>query len=163
MGEGQYRDSNGDIRGEDGDLVKDRLNPLNPINFEDRSSPSDAEMFVVGRHGSMPSPRPNGFQSHHGVNSVWMEANYLRYKATDAPAVLMFNDPNHNATRAVFNQIQAEIANRQGVPIRNIDWSRVSSGTAWRIAEEQFQAARVPQHIVNEYFQQFNNYLDTLR
>ena len=163
LGEGQYRDINGDIRDEDGDLVKDRLNPLNPINFEDESSPSDPEMFVVGQHGSMPSPRPIGFQSHHGVNSVWMKANYLRYKAADAPAVLMLNDPNHNATRAVFSALQVEISNRQGVPIGNIDWSQVSSGTAWRIAEEQFQAARVPSSIVDEYFHQFNNYLDTLR
>ena len=163
LGEGQYRDANGDIRDEDGDLLTDRLNPLNPLNFEDKSSRSDAEMFVVGRHGSMPIPRPVGFQSHHGVNSVWMKANYLRYRATDAPAVLMFNDPNHNATRAIFSAFQVEISNRQGVPIGNIDWSQVSAGTAWRIAEEQFQAARVPPSIIDEYFRQFNSYLDTLK
>jgi RHS repeat-associated protein len=34
LGEGQYRDINGDIRDENGDLLKDPLNPLNPINFE---------------------------------------------------------------------------------------------------------------------------------
>ncbi len=163
LGEGQYLDVNGDIRNSEGNLLRDKLNPLNPINFEDESSPSDAEAFIVGRHGSMPTPRPYGFQSHHGVNSVWMKANFLGYKAPDAPAVLIPNDPSHNATRAIFNQFQAEIANRQGVGVGSIDWSQVSPGTAWKLAEEQFQAARVPQSIVNEYFRQFNSYLDKLQ
>ena len=29
-------------------------------------------VWQVGKHGSMPIPRPVGTQSHHGVNSVWM-------------------------------------------------------------------------------------------
>ena len=38
FGEGQYRDVNGDVRDADGDLLKDQLNPLNPINFEGGNS-----------------------------------------------------------------------------------------------------------------------------
>ncbi|MGO8765031.1 MAG: RHS repeat domain-containing protein [Limisphaerales bacterium] len=38
LGEGQYRDVNGDIRDQNGDLLKDQLNPLNPINFEGGNS-----------------------------------------------------------------------------------------------------------------------------
>jgi hypothetical protein len=59
----------------------------------------------------------------------------------------------------VFNTIRAEIAGRQGVAVRGIDWQAVSPGTAWRIAEEQFAAAGTPGHVVDEYFSQFNQYL----
>lgn len=75
----------------------------------------------------------------------------------------MGNNPFHNATRGVFNRFWKEIAARQGVSPRNIDWSQVSPGTAWPLAEEQMQAARVPANVQAEYFRQFNQYLDTLR
>lgn len=120
-------------------------------------------LMQVGRHGDMPTPRPDGYQSHHGVNTVWMKENTPGYVASDAPAVLMKNDPSHNATRDIFNRIRSEIAGRQGVSIRDIDWSQVSPGTAWRLAEEQFQAANVPPAVQEEYFRQFNAFLESLR
>jgi len=120
-------------------------------------------LMQVGRHGDMPTPRPDGYQSHHGVNTVWMKENTPGYIASDAPAVLMKNDPSHNATRDIFNRIRSEIAGRQGVSIRDIDWSQVSPGTAWRLAEEQFQAANVAPVVQEEYFRQFNAYLESLR
>jgi pretoxin HINT domain-containing protein/HNH/endonuclease VII toxin of polymorphic toxin system component len=70
---------------------------------------------TVGRHRDMPAPRPTGLESHHGVNSVWMEANVPGYSALDAPAVLI-SQASHNATRGVFNRWRVEIAARQGVP-----------------------------------------------
>jgi hypothetical protein len=54
----------------------------------------------------------------------------------------------------VFNRFPAEIAAQQGVSINNIDWSRVSSGQAWRVAEDQFAAAGTPGIIIDEYFSQ---------
>jgi RHS repeat-associated protein len=42
-------------------------------------------------------------------------------------------------------------------------WSKVPPGTAWRLAEEQLEAARVPQLVREEYFRTFNEYLETLR
>jgi hypothetical protein len=111
----------------------------------------------------MPSPRPSGYESHHGVNSVWSEANVPGYEAADAPAVLMRNDPFHNATRGVFNRFRSEIAARQGVSPRSIDWSQVSPGTAWRLAEDQFQAAQTPLDVQEEFFREFNQYLESLR
>jgi RHS repeat-associated protein len=120
-------------------------------------------IWMVTRHGDMPTPRPAGTQSHHGVNSVWMDANVPGYSASEAPAILMQNEPFHNATRGVFNRIRTEIAERQGVSPRNIDWSQVPPGTAWRLAEEQLQAAQVPPHIQAEYFRQLNEYLNSLR
>jgi hypothetical protein len=138
---------------------------LSPMTGEwGGSLPSEnSTVWTVGRHGDMPSPRPSGTQSHHGVNSVWMEANVPSYSAADAPAILMQNDPFHNATRGLFNRVRSEIAARQGVSPRNIDWSQVPPGTVWRLAEEQLQAAQVPVNIQAEYFLQFNQYLDSLR
>ena len=129
----------------------------------DALAADESSIWRVGRHSDMPSPRPLGTQSHHGVNSVWMRDNYANYKASDAPAVLMRNDPSHNATRVVFNKIQAEIAQRQGVAIRDIDWSKVSPVTAWKISEEQFKATGTPEPVVDQYFIQFNDYLNSLK
>ena len=75
----------------------------------------------------------------------------------------MKNNPYHNATRGVFNRVRGEIARLQGVSSRNIDWSKVSPGNAWKLAEEQLAAAKVPQAVQEEYFRAFNQYLDTLR
>jgi hypothetical protein len=86
-----------------------------------------------------------------------MEANHPRYSATEAPAVLMPR-ANHDATRGVFNRWRAEIAQRQGVRPHAVDWSRVSPGEAWRLAEEQFSATRTPPSVVDEYFRRFNQY-----
>lgn len=116
----------------------------------------------MGRHGDMPRPRPAGYQAHHGVNSVWADANVPGYNAADAPSILMKNDPFHNATRGVFNSWRSEIAARQGVPFTQIDWPAVSPGEAWRLAEDQFAAAQVPQGPVQEYFAQWNQYIDRL-
>jgi hypothetical protein len=57
---------------------------------------------------------------------------------------------------------RTEIAARQGFATRNIDWSAVSPGTAWRLAEEQFEAAQVPLGIRATYFDQLNAYLDSV-
>jgi RHS repeat-associated protein len=119
--------------------------------------------WKVGPHGDMPSPRPKGYESHHGVNSVWAKANVPGYDPSKAPAILMQNDPFHNATRGIFNQIRKEIAQRQGVSPRDIDWKKVSPGTAWRIAEEQFEAAQVPAHVRELYFKHFNDYLNAAK
>ncbi|MEO0510797.1 MAG: RHS repeat-associated core domain-containing protein [Verrucomicrobiota bacterium] len=131
------------------------------IRTADRFGDSSS-LWRVGKHGSMPSPRPANMQSHHGVNSVWMEANYTGYRASQAPAVLMRNDPNHNATRGLFNTFRKEIAQRQNVSPRNIDWAQVQPGTAWRLAEEQFEAARVPNSVRQQYFDQFNSFIEGL-
>ena len=117
------------------------------------------DIWLVDRHGNMPRPRPSGTESHHGVNSVWAEANIPGYEAVDAPAILMKQDPHHNATRGIFNRIRMEIASRQGVSPRNIDWTKVQSGTAWRIAEEQFDIAKIPVGIRKKYWKLFNEYL----
>ena len=123
---------------------------------------ADDAFTLYLKHGDVPSPRPQGFQSHHGVNSVWVENNYLGYVADDAPTILLRNAPNHNATRGLFNQLRAEFARRQGVSTRNLDWGKVSPGEAWRLSEEMLKAAQVPAALREDYFLMFNQYLNTL-
>jgi len=115
---------------------------------------------VVGRYIDMPKPRPEGFEAHHGVNSVWAKANVEGYSAGDAPSVRMRADPSHNATRGVFNSWRrSEAAGQQGKTVGGIDGGAVSSGLAWRLAEEQFLAAATSPGVVDEYFSQWNIYL----
>jgi hypothetical protein len=121
-----------------------------------KTAAADSE-HLVGPHGDMPSPRP-GMESHHGVNSVWGRANIPGYDANEAPAVLL-RQADHRATFGVFNRFRAEMASQQGVSVRNIDWTAVSQGQAWRLAEDQFSAAKVPGPVVDQYFGQWNSYL----
>ena len=83
-----------------------------------------------------------------------------RLQEASAPAVLMKNDPIHNATRGVFSRVRSEIAARQNVSPRDLDWSKISCGTAWLLAEEQFEAALIPANVRAEYLRQVNEYID---
>lgn len=91
-----------------------------------------------------------------------MEANIPGYSANDAPAILMNADPNHNATRGIFNSWRSNIAAQQGVSPLKIDWKKVSSGQAWGLAERQFQAAGVTISAQQQYWEMFNLYLESL-
>jgi hypothetical protein len=39
----------------------------------------------------------------------------------------------------------------------------VSPGEAWRLAEEQFEAAKTPLEVREEYFERFNEYRETIK
>lgn len=117
-------------------------------------------MFYVGKHDDI-KPRPLGVQSHHGVNSVWMKANYNNYgNGNNAPSVYMLNNPNHNATRGVFNKWVAEIKIKQGTT--KVDYSKVTKEEILELANRQFDAANVPKEVRKEYFKLWNEYLETL-
>jgi RHS repeat-associated protein len=119
-------------------------------------------IYQVGRYGSMPRPR-GGHEAHHGLNEVWLERNFPEFDARwlrdNAPAVLMPNAPDHNLTRGVFQRWRAEIARRQGVHPDALDWTRVTPGEIWRLAEAQFNATNTPAAIRAEYWRQFNDFL----
>ena len=133
----------------------DEAAPLNRVDV-------DAEdVWTVGRHGDMPRPR-TGYESHHGVNSVWAEANVPGYRAVDAPAILM-KTQYHNRTRSVFNTWRTGYAARTGGSARNVDWRQVSPKEIRGLAESQFDAAGVPQAIRDEYWRQWDDYLAGLR
>jgi hypothetical protein len=153
--DGEWIDQWGNIRDQAGNILRDK-------NGNETCYGGLKGFWIVGPHSRMPNPRPPGMQSHHGVNSIWMEANVPGYDALNAPAILMLNDPNHNATRRIFNKFRIIIAKRQGVGTDEIDWSAVPPGTAWALAEEQLQAAGVPPEIQAEFFRQFNQYLHSL-
>jgi hypothetical protein len=118
-------------------------------------------VFYVGKHTDI-TPRPTGVQSHHGVNTVWMDAKYSNYSMNNAPSVYMLNNPNHNATRGVFNTWRSEIATQQGVSIANVNYSLVSKDEILKLAERQFDAADVPRIVRDEYYKLWDDYLNTL-
>jgi len=99
-------------------------------------------------------------QSHHGVNSVWMESNYSNYVPDNAPSIYMLNDPNHNATRGVFNTWRAEMATIQGSS--KVDYSKITQADILKLAERQFDAANVPKALRDEYYKLWEEYLKTL-
>ncbi len=116
-------------------------------------------VFYVGKHTDI-TPRPTGVQSHHGVNSVWMKAKYSNYSANKAPSVYMLNNPNHNATRGVFNTWAKEMRIKQGVT--KIDYSKVTKDDILDLAKKQFDAADTPQLVRDEYYNLWDDYLKTL-
>jgi hypothetical protein len=116
-------------------------------------------VFYVGTHSDI-TPRPSGVQSHHGVNSVWMEGNFSNYVPDDAPSVYMLNHPNHNATRGVFNTWRADIVKLQATS--KVDYSKISKEEILKLAEKQFDAAGVPKVVREEYFKLWEEYLKTL-
>jgi hypothetical protein len=118
-------------------------------------------VFYVGKHTDI-TPRPTGVQSHHGVNSVWMNSKYSNYSPNNAPSVYMMNEPNHNATRGVFNTWRSEMASRQGVSISNINYSVVTKDEIIILAERQFNAADGPQIVRDEYYKLWDSYIKTL-
>ena len=118
-------------------------------------------VFYVGKHTDI-TPRPTGVQSHHGVNTVWMDAKYSNYSLNNAPSVYMLNNPNHNATRGIFNTWRSEIATQQGVSITNVNYSLVTKDEILRLAERQFDAADVPKVVRDEYYKLWDEYLKTL-
>ena len=54
-------------------------------------------------------------------------------------------------------------ASQPEVKVRDIDYSKVSPGEAWRLAEEQLEAAGVPLELRDQYFDAFNDYLQLLQ
>jgi hypothetical protein len=88
--------------------------------------------------------------------------NYSNYVEGNAPSVFMLNDPNHNATRGVFNSWRSEISKTQGVSVSNIDYIKITKEDILKLAEKQFDAANVPMVVRDEYYKLWEDYLKTL-
>jgi hypothetical protein len=70
-----------------GDAAKvERVRDATKARKAANSAQEADRLFGVGRHNSMPRPRPYE-QSHHGVMSAWGKKNLEGYSAADAPAV----------------------------------------------------------------------------
>jgi hypothetical protein len=91
-----------------------------------------------------------------------MDANYSNYSSNNAPSVYMFNNPNHNATRVIFNTWRSEIATKQGVSISNVNYSLVTKEEILKLSERQFDAADVPKIVRDKYYKLWDDYLKTL-
>lgn len=118
-----------------------------------------ASEFKVGRHGDMPSPRPTGTESHHGVMSAWMKKNFPKYVSNDAPAVLMSTEA-HNATRGIYNRWRAAATERMG---GTFDWGKVTETEMKALSKQMFDAAKVPEAVRKEYWSQWNSYRKSIK
>lgn len=119
----------------------------------------EVDGYLVGRHGSMPSPR-NGHESHHAIQTSWMQAKYRDYAEKDAPAILM-KTTDHHKTRAVYPKWASETAAAQGT--RRIDWDKVSEAQIRDLMNRQLDEAGVPKSVRDEYNRQFDAYRKTLK
>ena len=124
-----------------------------------RSPAADHGNFSVGIHGDMPSPRPTGMESHHGVMSAWMKANVRGYDPDKAPAILMPQEA-HAMTKATYVAWRGEMTDRMG---GEFDWTKVSESEARTLSEQMFDAADVPANIRGQYWDAFDSHLGALK
>jgi RHS repeat-associated protein len=122
------------------------------------SVPAPGQIWDVLPYAAQQRPRPENTEAHHGVKDAWSQARYGPSARNEAPTILMPNEPNHNATRLVYPRWAVEIARRQGVRTQEIDWLKVSPGEIWRLAEEELEAAEVPESVREEFFRQWNEF-----
>ena len=131
------------------------------VEFETAIANGEKNLFYVGLHSDI-SPRPTGYQSHHGVNTVIMNAKYSDYVANNAPSIYMLATPNHYATFGVFTTWKSEMATLQGVTFNNVNYSLITDAQLLNLAERQFDAALVPQKVRKSYYEKWNLYKTTL-
>ena len=115
--------------------------------------------YRVGRHGDMPSPRPPGTQSHHGVMSAWMRQRHPSYNADKAPAVLMSTEA-HRRTFKPYLAWRAEKTREMG---GQFDWKKVKKRDMRALSKQMFDAAGVPRPVQAEYWKGWRDMNATLR
>ena len=107
-------------------------------------------------------PDPVGkTQSHHGVNTQWMETQFGDfYHGSTAPTVLMPDRPNHNLTRGGFNTWRATWRRTHpvppGTPPDQWSWKEQAS---WQeiedLANDLFEQSHTPQACRDAYWDAF--------
>jgi HNH/Endo VII superfamily toxin with a SHH signature len=90
--------------------------------------------------------------------SAWMKSRYPGYIPDRAPAILM-PEANHRATFGVYNKWRAEMAKKMG---GKFDWCKVSASQMRQLSKKMFDAAKVPQHIRDQYWKEFARMRDLL-
>jgi RHS repeat-associated protein len=119
----------------------------------------DINGYKVGPHGKMPSPRPINTESHHGVMSSFMRTIYGKlYKAGEAPAVLLSKE-QHKLTQDFYYQW----AKKYGYNPNKMDWKNVSQAKLTELWTGMFKAAKVPDKVQVEYFNQLKNYFKNIK
>jgi hypothetical protein len=96
--------------------------------------------------------KASGFQKHHGVLDMWAKMNNLEnYSTLGSPTVLL-TAANHNLTRGVFNNWKYQ---NFGSVAAKVDWTRVSPNQIQALAEQMFDAAKVPSEVRQQYYRDF--------
>ena len=123
-----------------------------------RSPSGAASKFEVRKYKDMPSPRPAGTESHHGVLDAWMRRHFPKHKTGEAPSVLM-PEEMHDTMRDVYNKWRAAMKKKMG---GTFDWSKVSEAEIRSLSEKMFDEAKVPKIVRQRFWEQFNKYIATL-
>jgi hypothetical protein len=131
--------------------------PEDPLGLVSPAADDGEGNFAVGTHKDWPSPRPAGMEAHHGVMSVWADANVPGYVAENAPSVLMPVEAHH-MTRFAFNLWRLEMRGQGAV----FDWTKVTQAQARDLAEYLFNGADVPAGIRAQYWSLFDAHLTQL-
>jgi hypothetical protein len=111
------------------------------------------KLFDIATYGD----KVTGFVKHHGVLDIWASANIPGYvqRNRDAPTILLTSD-QHAKTIDIFNQWRLE---RTGSITGAIDWTKVTPQEIQALAEQMFDAARVPIEARQAYYRVFSRYI----
>ena len=116
-----------------------------------------ADPCGLAPHGSQPSPRPSGQQSHHTIQDKWAQANNIPgYSRDKAPAILLDHSPQHViANTRQAQRAAARVANGQG------KWSSTIQ-EEFNEASKDLRAAGVSDKCRKKALKQSYKYFDSL-
>jgi hypothetical protein len=123
-----------------------------------KSRSSKNRSYMVEKHGKMPRRRPN-HDSHHGMMSAWMRANFKNYDPKKAPAVLLPRK-RHHKTYGVYSAWRTEMTKKMN---GNFQWNKVSEKEKRALANKMFTAAKVPKHARRKYWAEYAKMMTALR
>lgn len=95
-------------------------------------------------------------EKHHGMLDQFFKEVMPGYNSKEAPTVVL-SASNHNATKSVYMKWAWETFGGS-----KVDWSKVTMGDMFVLADRMFDSASVPQSTRNSYFSQLTNYLGGL-
>src|SRR5690606_11055416 len=97
---------------------------------------------------------------HHGIMSKWKKAAFGdKYNAKVAPSVKMSFE-QHKATFGVFNSWRKQMTEKMGGVF---DWNKVTDSQMQGLSERMFDAAGIPANVRGKYYEQFSNYVETIK
>uniref|UniRef100_A0A0N5ACH7 Tox-SHH domain-containing protein n=1 Tax=Syphacia muris TaxID=451379 RepID=A0A0N5ACH7_9BILA len=133
----------------------------NPVNYVDPSGHACTKKtgkkikpYDIVDYGD----KTPGIENHHGVLDVWATHNINKYKSRAKKSTsIALTKQQHAATKKVYREwLFKKTGKRVG---GKIDWSSISPREIQYLAEEMFDAAKVPEYARRDYYREFNRYI----
>ncbi len=112
---------------------------------------NDCKEFDIVKY----SEKAPGFEKHHGVMDVWARHNISGYNRADAPSIVL-SPQRHQLTKNWFNNWRKL---HTGSIMGDVDWTKISAQEAQEMSYGMFREAKVPDHVIADYFRPFNQYI----